>query len=696
MKAQKILLVEDNPTTREILRVTLESWGYTALGAPDGRTALELMKDHTPDLVLQDLLLPDMDGFELVSRLRALPGGSEVPILACSGLLSKLEEARSLQVGFSGFLFKPVEPSRLLQTIQAYLAPISASPEMAGQGRRVLLAEDDPIQRKLLGVHLSQLGFQVVTAEDGLEALKQARRSPPDAIVSDVLMPGLDGFKLCLAVRQDPRLEKVAVILTSAVYLEEADRRLGRQVGANAFVTRTPDLKELKETVLRNVGKETPKPSVPTEVLTEEHSHRVIRQLERQAAMNAGLARRCSLQAAQISILAGVSEVLTRTQDSEKVLDEILARYLDAAGTPTGAAYLVEPDGRLSLRAQIGYSDSSQEMLWHFFGHADLLHRAMKEGELLEVPSSRVAGDQADDLLKKAGVKSILITPLVLGEERLGALIMASGNRVLEEDWIAFGKAVGFQIAQAIALARTLSRLSSANRIKTEFLNTMSHELRTPLQVISSNVALFLDGHYGRLDALQRKKIELVSRQCRDLVEMIEGMLDLSRIEAGQVSFRVREFTVGDLFKELQISHEETPKKPVAIEWQGEKEVPPLIGDWNKVKGILYNLIDNALKFTIKGKVTVTARYLSQSDRVEFQVRDTGIGMPPERLPDIFDPFRQLDASDTREFGGVGLGLTIVKRLVDILQGRIEVESKVGEGSTFTVNLPRAYHGPKL
>src|SRR5262249_12993395 len=144
-----ILVIEDNPITRKMVRVALTAEGYTALEAPDGRSALALMARQVPDLVLQDLLLPDVDGFDLVKQLRALRGGAAVPLLPISAFLSA-EQPRNLPPGFTDSLFNPVEPSPLARTVQAYLRPAAAARGKPGRGRRVLIADDDPVQLKLL------------------------------------------------------------------------------------------------------------------------------------------------------------------------------------------------------------------------------------------------------------------------------------------------------------------------------------------------------------------------------------------------------------------------------------------------------------------------------------------------------------------------------------------------------------------
>jgi CheY-like chemotaxis protein/anti-sigma regulatory factor (Ser/Thr protein kinase) len=465
MSSPTILIVEGNPVTRKMVRVALESERYTVLEAGDGQTALDLMVQYCPDLVLQDLVLPDIDGFELVQRLRSLPEAAETPILAVSGLLSPLEQARSLQAGFTDYLCKPVEPSHLVGTIRAYLLPAGTTPEKPGRGRRIVAADDDPIQLKLLMIHLERMGFQVATAADGAEALDLARsltqgvpggRPPPDAIVSDVLMPRLDGFQLCRAVRRDPELALVPVVLTSASYSEAEDQRLAQTVGANALVLRTPTLQDVSEALLAILSEEASVlPARPGEELSPEYTRRVVRQLERQVGLNTRLSDRLAWLEAKFAILTGIAETLKHSSALETVVEALLHHCLNAAGAPRGIAYLLQPEGHLSLRAQLGYSGAAEAELPEFFGHAHWLHSVMAAGEPVSGPSPGVP----EDLLAKAAARSMLITPLVLGAERLGALVMAATSRDLGEEWVPFARVVGSQIGQAIGLARAFCQL---------------------------------------------------------------------------------------------------------------------------------------------------------------------------------------------------------------------------------------------
>src|SRR5438128_8399986 len=177
--SQKVLVIEDNPISRKMVRVALQAEGYTVIEAPDGKTALALMTEQMPDLVLQDLLLPDMNGFDLVARLRAYPGGERIPILALTGLIAKADEMRLADAPFTEYLFKPLEPSLLVSTVRTHLFAASSDTEKPGRNRRVLVVDDDPSQLKLLATYLSHLGFEVATASNGNDGMLKAREYRP-------------------------------------------------------------------------------------------------------------------------------------------------------------------------------------------------------------------------------------------------------------------------------------------------------------------------------------------------------------------------------------------------------------------------------------------------------------------------------------------------------------------------------------
>lgn len=470
-----ILLVEDNPITRKLVRFTLGQKGFEVVEATDGRSAMRLVAEREPDLVLQDLVLPDVDGFELVGRLRAQTSGRNVPILAFSGFVTKLEEARISAVGFDDLIVKPIEPSRLVQIVQAHLPDVPGADEHFGRGKRILVADDDPLQGKLAAFRLERLGFETVLVTDGSQALAAARAQTPDLLLSDIMMPGLDGFRLCLEVRKDARLQELPVVLMTSSYIDEEDRQLARQAGATSFVLRTPNLGEIIDAIRGAFASSAPapRPTVNHADVEREHTQRVIQQLERQVQMNAGISQRCSLLSAELSILSGISNALTRHEDFDAALDEVLAACFDAGGISTGVLYLFDGEDRVRARAFGMASAWSERTLTTFFGNVEGLRSGL-DGVCVVIPSEDERLALARAALAGEGVSSALAVPLAYRDELLGALFIASKTEPLsEEDRLAFIIGVAGQIAQAVALLRTFAAKAASERAAQETATTL-------------------------------------------------------------------------------------------------------------------------------------------------------------------------------------------------------------------------------
>jgi PAS domain S-box-containing protein len=460
----KILVVEDNEITRKMVRITLRAESYEVLEAVDAHTALALAARERPDLVLQDLRLPDLDGFDLLRQLRALPGMADVPVIAVSGFVSRLDEARASSIGFTDFLVKPLQPPDLIRSVRAHL-PGQASLPRTSAGHRILFADDDPVQRKLARTRLELHGFRVETAGDGLEALEMARAGAFDAVVSDVLMPRLDGFGVCLALRQDPNLTRLPVILCSNAYLEAEDEALGRRLGASAFVLRTPDLSSVVaalDTALREGPPAFTGGSI--DELRQTHVYRVITQLEHHAAINAGLAQRAASQSAALAILSTISDTLAKSFDQGFAVNDVLASCLEAGGFSVGVLYLLDAEGHLAVDTQSGYyRDAALTEVAALFGHESLFRAALAAGAPLSIPSPAVEAATAREFLRRTGASSAVILPVLFGEERLGALLVATDLKDLSsQESLDFARTIGHQIGQVIALRRAFAGIAAA------------------------------------------------------------------------------------------------------------------------------------------------------------------------------------------------------------------------------------------
>jgi len=240
---------------------------------------------------------------------------------------------------------------------------------------------------------------------------------------------------------------------------------------------------------------------------------------------------------------------------------------------------------------------------------------------------------------------------------------------------------------QNVRLQWQSQEVERANKLKSEFLASMSHELRTPINALIGYSALLLDGVLGEVNPRQRDALLRGRAAAEHLLALINDILDLAKIEAGKMPLRLEEVSLRDVT--LEVTQQVEPmvrKKQLRFTIDIAPDCPPIYSDRTKVKQILLNLLSNAVKFTSRGGVTVEAH--RAVDGVRIDVIDTGIGIRASDLQAIWEDFRQVDQSRTREFGGTGLGLSITRKLIDRLGGSVDVRSTYGEGSTFSVYLP--------
>jgi signal transduction histidine kinase len=237
------------------------------------------------------------------------------------------------------------------------------------------------------------------------------------------------------------------------------------------------------------------------------------------------------------------------------------------------------------------------------------------------------------------------------------------------------------------ALEKHAADLVEAGRQKSQFMANVTHELRTPIQGICGLSDLVETGIYGPVSERQREAHQGIKRSAKALLSLIDDLLELARSDAGKARYQPTEVDVGELLASVIASAKwMVGTKNLSLELDAD-ELPTIFTDRAKLNQVLLNLLANAVKFTPSGGV-VTLRARAVGDRVELTVSDTGIGIPEKELPRIFDEFRQVDGTHERAYGGVGLGLALVKRLADLLGADVTVSSEPGRGSVFCVTIP--------
>jgi CheY-like chemotaxis protein len=426
-----VLIVEDNPSVRALFRLVVEREGLPVVEAGTGAAALERMAAGAIQLVITDMVLPDTDGVALAKRLRALPGAAQVPLVAISGFPPLLERAQEIPGLFAACLLKPVEPSRLVETIRKYIP--QATPRSPRHPQHILVVDDNQVQLMLAKIQLSRHFARVSTAVDAETALLMARAAAPDLILSDVLMPGVDGFGLCMKIRQDLALSAIPVVLVSAHYRHAGDADFGRRVGASALIERPVHVEELVDVLTGVLSQRRAKDghASPEAVLRlrDDHIATAQRQLQLQVALNVEQGKRSSLQAAQLSILSGMAKALTGTADVEAEVGHVLTACLGAGGIDRGALYRTDGEGAVRLSHVVGFSAEERGAVEEVFGHHALLIRTLAEAGALPIAAPPLDPAEAQAFLASAGMVSATFVPLLGGDRCVGALLVGATCR---------------------------------------------------------------------------------------------------------------------------------------------------------------------------------------------------------------------------------------------------------------------------
>ncbi|MCE7949066.1 MAG: GAF domain-containing protein [Chloroflexi bacterium CFX4] len=295
--------------------------------------------------------------------------------------------------------------------------------------------------------------------------------------------------------------------------------------------------------------------------------------------------------------------------------------------------------------------------------------------------------------------RSEMAVPMIVGDQLIGVLDVQSDQvGRFDDEEVRIKTALANQIAVAVQNARlyqqqvqTAEQARKLDRLKNEFLASMSHELRTPLNSIIGYAEVMIDGVDGELPEEAIEDVQAIHESGKHLLSMINDILDLAKIEAERLELDREPTELAEAVEEVQrITAILVKDKPVRLSASLPANLPTLDADRVRLRQILNNLMSNAVKFTNEGEVRVVAQHVPDDKVVMISVEDTGIGIAPEHLGEVFEQFRQVDGSSSRRAGGTGLGLTITKRLVEMHGGRIWVESELGKGSKFKFTIPVA------
>ncbi|MBN1993791.1 MAG: hybrid sensor histidine kinase/response regulator [Anaerolineae bacterium] len=517
---------------------------------------------------------------------------------------------------------------------------------------RILVVDDEVDVLDLCRRILETKGYQVKTAHNGYEAIGLAQQEKFDLLLTDIKMPGMTGLQIAQALKKsDP--EVICVTMTGYSTMDMVLEAL--KLGIDEFILKpfTPD--ELSMAVAKTLEKE---------------------QLRKEI-----------FRLRSLIPLFELNKTLLGTVEVDKVLNRLLAISQKETKADLAGLYIFEKDKMTSrLQGEGEHEDDAQKQQ----ARDQLASLISENGQQLALSLDN-ADNHCRSILERLEVHSLIATPLRSKESNRCALILARNEGNFAPSDSDFLTVLSGQASIALENARLFTEIQKAykelqllDHMKSEFINIAAHELRTPLAILIGYATVLEE----ETENLTHEYISIIARNAMRLRALIEDMLNLKYLESGIPSLSQDKLNLPEVITDaIQDIALLAQKKGLTVHVDVPPDLPPLIADRQKFDLIIMNLLDNALKFTpAGGQVTLKAE--TAAEGVKISVSDTGIGIPEDKIERVFDRFFQVQDSLTRAYEGMGLGLAIVRGMVDVCGGKIQVTSKEGEGTTFTFTLP--------
>src|SRR5713101_4398441 len=536
----------------------------------------------------------------------------------------------------------------------------------------VLIADDNKLNRKLLSAILEAEGHRSLEAADGLEALNLLEREPVDIIISDLLMPRMDGYRFCYEVRSSERFHQLPFIMYTNTYTSEADEKVALELGADAFLKKSAPAGEiiglLRELTrpCRSGRRHRIQPHEAVDLLKAQNQQVVAKLAERNTA------------------LIAQTEALRASENHLRAIIEAEPECVKVVG-PDGRLLEINATGLKTLEAD-SLAQAQQRLFLEYVAPefrpalADL-HKRVLQGE---------QGTLEFEIIGLHGTLRRVETHAVPLRDATGEIqaILAITHDITE-----LKRSEGQLRRVKEKLEQTNKDLRRKNQEIQNFYHTLSHELKTPLTSAREFVSIVMDGLAGPLTETQSEYLGIAAERCNQMRVCLNDLLDATRLDTGKLRLQSKPGSLGTLVQ--QVVTMMTPvatAKEISLRQEIQSGLPEVPIDAGRIMQVISNLVNNALKFTSQGgqitvKLSATA---TPSECLLVSVRDTGRGIEQDQIELIFDRLYQVKLGDAATGQGLGLGLYLCRELVALHGGTIWAESEPGKGSTFSFVIPKA------
>ena len=560
---------------------------------------------------------------------------------------------------------------------------------------RLLIVDDKPDKAKALESIVNDLG-EVTCVNSGKDALRCLMNQTFAVILLDVNMPIMDGFETAELIRKRETSERTPIIFITSYYDADAHRTRAYTLGAVDYILAPviPEVLRAKVSVFAELFNK-------TEEVKLRADERVQLMQEQMARVAAEAARSSAEEGERrAAFLSEASRVLASSLDYEVTLERV-AQLTVPQLCDRCAVNILGEDGQIQcLAIATGGLDKAPSARTKYVNivcaPGDPVSRAIESGCAQLIPNMLEASPEIRAFIQShmtamniSEIHSYMVVPLRARDRTFGALTFKTceSKRRLNERDLALAEDLASRAAVSIDNARLYKDAQNANRMKDEFLTVISHELRTPLTPIIGWTRMLRSEKLSPAEKI--RALEVIERNAKAQAKLIEDLLDVSRIITGKFRLTISQVDLSELAaNSIDSLRPAADAKRIAIAVEPAAEAVTLPGDAHRLQQILWNLLSNAIKFTPENG-TIFMRVFKENDHVNIEVRDTGKGIDAGFLPFVFERFRQADSSTTRTFGGLGIGLAIVRHLVELHGGTVKAESDgQDQGTRFTVSLP--------
>ena len=669
----RILIVDDSLTVRMDLGEPLQSAGFDTVLCGDIRSAQVALDQQPAALIILDILLSDGSGLDFLKALRLSPATAHVPVLLLSTEAAVKNRVQTMDAGAVVFIGKPYDLAEVVAQAHA-LTQVHACGEAAVYagtvgsplGAKRLLAVDDSVTYlQELASQLRLEDYVVILASSGEEALELLATEPVDGILLDLIMPGLSGQEACKRIKQRANWRDIPLIMLTAH--DDRDAMIECiNAGADDYIAKSADFEVLKVRLRAHLRRKH----------FEDENHRIREQLVR--SESEATARK-QLEAEQMKLDQ-------RLRDQQFYTRSLIESNIDALMTTDPAGIIT--DVNTQMEALTGCT--RDELIGAPF-KSYFTDPARAEAGIKLVLSDKKVTDYELTACARDGKKTVVSYNATTFYDRERTLqgVFGVARDVTERK--RFEQALQ---ETNVEMESAKSAAEKANLAKSDFLSGMSHELRSPLNAILGFAQLMAAASPPPSD-VQEESITQILQAGWHLLKLINEILDLSVVESGKVSLSLEPVALSEVLSECQAMMEAQAQQRGILMTFPRFEQPSFVwADQTRLKQIVINLLSNAIKYNqASGQVTVDYTVLS-SDRIRISFKDTGAGLTPEKLAQLFQPFNRL-GQEAGSVAGTGIGLVVTKQLIELLGGVLGVDSRVGEGSVFWVEL-RSTPAPKL